>query len=95
MDDGEFWDYVLNGVDPGATSQEEDALENLWFDDEDVQRAPCPECGATGACGYDDQGRALIHASFDPEERPAWAQNDLDGRDMTIEKSTTKGTNPT
>jgi hypothetical protein len=22
---------------------------------------PCPECGALGACSYDDEGRALIH----------------------------------
>lgn len=23
---------------------------------------PCPECGSTGACGYDDEGRPLVHA---------------------------------
>lgn len=24
---------------------------------------PCPECGAVGACGWDSEGRALIHAT--------------------------------
>lgn len=24
---------------------------------------PCPECGAVGACGWDDEGRPLIHAT--------------------------------
>lgn len=23
---------------------------------------PCPECGATGACAWDNEGRPLIHA---------------------------------
>jgi hypothetical protein len=26
---------------------------------------PCPECGAAGACGYDDEGRPMIHAVED------------------------------
>lgn len=28
---------------------------------------PCPECGASGACGYDADGRALIHALNDED----------------------------
>ncbi len=24
---------------------------------------PCPECGAAGACGYDQDGRPMIHAT--------------------------------
>jgi hypothetical protein len=24
---------------------------------------PCPECGAAGACSFDDEGRPLIHAT--------------------------------
>ncbi len=34
--------------------------------DEDLRRArggPCPDCGAPGACGWDSEGRPLIHAT--------------------------------
>lgn len=39
-----------------------DELDTL---DDDLARArggPCPDCGAPGACGWDDEGRPLIHA---------------------------------
>lgn len=29
---------------------------------------PCPTCGETGACAYDNEGRALIHATDEPDE---------------------------
>lgn len=29
---------------------------------EQIDAVPCPMCGQPGACGYDEQGRALIHA---------------------------------
>lgn len=32
---------------------------------------PCPTCGADGACGYDAEGRALIHATAEPDREPA------------------------
>ena len=28
---------------------------------EDRMGGPCPECGNVGACGYDSEGRAMIH----------------------------------
>ena len=39
--------------------------------DEDLDSealSPCPECGALGACSYDDEGRALIHTITANEE---------------------------
>lgn len=29
---------------------------------------PCHLCGADGACGYDDEGRPYIHASWDEDD---------------------------
>lgn len=29
---------------------------------DDLITDPCPVCHASGACGYDDEGRALIHS---------------------------------
>lgn len=59
MDDGEFWEHVF-GLGPDTE------------DDSDVpttaQRAPCPACGERGPCAYDDQGRALIHATQEGDE---------------------------
>jgi hypothetical protein len=40
--------------------------------DEDLRHQlaePCPECGAAGACAYDDHGRPLIHAAADAGEQ--------------------------
>lgn len=62
MSDGEFWDHVLLGIKPGEGCDEgpdipdEIEMAELYLSD------PCPECGATGACGYDDLGRPMIHA---------------------------------
>ena len=43
--------------------------EYVDLDPEDVaDLGPCPECGATGACAYDSEGRALIHTSVNDEE---------------------------
>jgi hypothetical protein len=32
----------------------------------DLDIETCPICGATGACAYDDQGRALVHSEVFP-----------------------------
>jgi len=37
-------------------------------DMESLDAPPCPVCGEQGACGYDAQGRALIHATDDEED---------------------------
>lgn len=61
MADSEFWDFVLNGVHPG--DDPEVPFEDL--DEPDVLElhnlAPCDVCGERGACGYDMDGRPLIH----------------------------------
>ena len=65
MSDGEFWDYVHHGIEPGTADAD---LEDLIVPDE-IEMAelhltdPCPECGATRACGYDEIGRPMIHTT--------------------------------
>lgn len=68
LDDGEFWDYVLNGVRPGQEPE-------VDFSDEDQSPpdeygGPCDVCGERGPCGYDAEGRPLIHPTYvrDDEE---------------------------
>lgn len=62
MPDAEFWAHVAGEpqFDPGDLPGWEP------FDDgPDVPRGiepSCPECGADGACEFDAEGRALIHA---------------------------------
>lgn len=61
LDDGEFWDYVLNGVRPGEEpevhfEEDPDAVEDYG--------GPCEACGAVGACAYDMDGRPLIHPTY-------------------------------
>lgn len=58
MSDDEFWAHV----------------EPTWgYDDErpDLDAAiaqdVCGECGSTGACAYDSEGRALIHATTEED----------------------------
>ena len=81
MDDGEFWDYMLNSIVPGEAPTEDGSD---WEPDEDFfefepwNREPCPECGGYGACAYDQEGRPLIHAVKDHDEGE---QNDRSGAD--------------
>lgn len=35
--------------------------------DEQLNATPCGVCGAAGACGYDAEGRPLIHATEDED----------------------------
>lgn len=61
LDDGDFWEYVLNGVLPG-----EEPFDHGPYDDgpdelDLMTAAPCEVCGATGACGWDDEGRPMVH----------------------------------
>ena len=68
LSDGEFWDYVFNGVRPGDPRPDDyDPDDDLNAPPSDrLDLTPCAVCGGYGACGYDDEGRALIHAT--PEE---------------------------
>lgn len=60
LNDGEFWDFVLNGVRPGDDPEVGDD-----FDDDAMVPVlpPCEVCGERGPCGYDMEGRPLIHAT--------------------------------
>lgn len=64
MSDAEFWERVgcnILGIDPGADYDEmvPDHIEMAEMHLAD----PCPECGSRGACGYDDEGRPMIHTT--------------------------------
>lgn len=55
MNDEEFWDDVFGTPDP---FQEAVELDECFGIDAPT---PCPECGSTVACGYDSEGRPMIH----------------------------------
>lgn len=53
LSDGDFWEHVFNGGLPEMLFEEPETDEYIM--------APCIHCGSVGACGYDEQGRAMIH----------------------------------
>lgn len=57
LSDIDFWHHVFSTVEP---VEEPPDLDDL--DDFDNQYSVCPVCGSNTACGYDSEGRALIHA---------------------------------
>lgn len=58
MDDSEFWDHVFNRAKRyGGWNDIDETFEDFGPD----ILSPCPMCGDTGACGYDQQGRPWIH----------------------------------
>ena len=59
MTDDEFWAHVAQNLAGPTWDMDDEGL------DIDVQVAavPCAECGEVGACAYDSEGRALIHAT--------------------------------
>lgn len=65
MTDAEFWAHVYPQP---AEVEDYDPTEDPNFPDiaeyelEARLATPCPECGQVGACAYDAEGRALIHA---------------------------------
>lgn len=63
MTDEEFWAHVLR-------SDSESARNDLDFSDaiDDVElvsldASPCDTCGSKKECGYDEQGRPMIHTT--------------------------------
>jgi hypothetical protein len=58
--DAEFWERVLGA---GTHHEPDDYDPSHEAVDSDVAASPCPECGASGACDWDSEGRPLIHAS--------------------------------
>jgi hypothetical protein len=59
MRDEEFWHDVAASL--GAVPNEDDEMEPV-YNGFSLDVEPCPECGEIGACGYDSQGRPMIHA---------------------------------
>lgn len=59
MSDAEFWEHVL-----GTGTHYEDDVADYYdgpIDNAEEIATACPECGAWGACGYDAEGRPMIH----------------------------------
>jgi hypothetical protein len=65
MTDGEFWSYVLQGIEPG---QEPDGYDDDYTPDTYVDLGICAVCGSSEACGYDTEGRPWIHATYEEVE---------------------------
>jgi hypothetical protein len=64
MTDDEFWAHVSQNFIPA------------WDDDDagpDIDAAfnvgTCQTCGADGACGYDAEGRPMIHADNEEDDQ--------------------------
>lgn len=68
LSDADFWTYVLLGYRPG----EEPDWDGQGSYDEpgplDIVLNPCEVCGEWGPCGYDAEGRPLIHWQPPEEE---------------------------
>lgn len=70
MDNDEFWEHVTRHLTIG---QEYDPLDLECETDEPgidpaLSTEPCPVCGSTGACGYDVEGRPLIHVDAETDD---------------------------
>lgn len=61
MDEGDFWAHVL--LPPGEGEDRDYDPDDDWNapPPEDVVMNPCEVCGEWGPCGYDAEGRILIH----------------------------------
>jgi hypothetical protein len=64
MTDEEFWAHVYDfAVVP---------VDDIGHPDYDtpvsLSATPCATCGEVGACAYDGEGRALIHATEDSDD---------------------------
>jgi len=58
MTEPEFWERVARNLGQPPESMDDDDLDRPEFGYPD----PCVVCGATGSCGFDAEGRPLIHA---------------------------------
>lgn len=56
LSDDDFWAFVLLGERPGDDADGPD-IDDLTSN----QGEPCAECGERGACGYDMEGRPMVH----------------------------------
>jgi hypothetical protein len=58
MPDDQFWEFVYRDhyADAGPDDEPLDDVGPAYDDG-------CPTCGARGACGYDHEGRPMIHTT--------------------------------
>lgn len=63
MTDEAYWDDVARSLIGGTTWAEE----GLPPEEESINLDPCPECGSMVACGYDSEGRPMIHVIEEDE----------------------------
>lgn len=69
LSDEEFWEYVLIGPDAGREYDPDEDLNAPRQDDPQLTVIPCVVCGTYyAACGYDEEGRPMVHAIPDEEE---------------------------
>lgn len=61
MTDAEFWERVF----PQDTEPD---FDDFAEDPSYATSTPCGVCGSLTACGYDQDGRPLIHAQDDPDD---------------------------
>jgi hypothetical protein len=68
MNDDEFWEDVSNTLGWNTTpDQLQEAVELDECFGIDAPN-PCPECGSVVACGYDSEGRPMIHVIEETDE---------------------------
>lgn len=57
MSDDEFWQHVADNLtEPYEPFDDEPEVVSIYA-------GPCSECGESGACAYDAEGRPLFHAA--------------------------------
>ena len=61
MSDADFWAHVYPQPEPPDIDDNEP-------DEFDRYPEACPECGSFTACGYDDEGRPMIHVTTEETE---------------------------
>ena len=67
LTDAEFWEHVLIGPDAGRDYDPDDDPNAPRPEDPELMLVPCVVCGTLyAACGYDEEGRPMVHAT--PEE---------------------------
>lgn len=66
LSDEEFWDYVLKSAREITFKFDDD---NSFIDDIALLlNQPCVICGELGACGYDAEGRPMIHSLAEEDD---------------------------
>lgn len=65
MTDAEFWEHVFHGDDgPDDPADIDESYRSAFGHWPDLPVTPCEVCGsAEEACGYDTEGRPMIHTS--------------------------------